>query len=92
MVVAFTIFPKGNIDKPVIRESAGDENLDSIAVRAIFDSVPFPPLPQELHRLNLRVSIIFKYVPEKINISLQLLFLIFGFMRGLALSAAGRGS
>ena len=65
VVVAFTIFPKGNIDKPVIRESAGDENLDSIAVRAIFDSVPFPPLPQELHRPNLRVNIIFKYVPEK---------------------------
>ncbi len=65
VVVAFTIFPKGNIDKPVIRESAGDENLDSIAVRAIFDSVPFLPLPQELHRPNLRVSIIFKYVPEK---------------------------
>ena len=65
VVVAFTIFRNGNIDKPVIRESAGDENLDSIAVRAILDSVPFPPLPEELRRPNLRISIIFKYVPEK---------------------------
>ena len=65
VVVAFTIFRKGNIDKPVIRESAGDENLDSIAVRAVFDAAPFPALPEELHRPNLRISIIFKYVPEK---------------------------
>ncbi len=64
VVVAFTIFPRGNIDKPVIREGAGDENLDSIAIRAIFDSAPFPPLPEELHRPNLPVSIVFKYVPE----------------------------
>ncbi|KMP12273.1 hypothetical protein UZ36_01580 [Candidatus Nitromaritima sp. SCGC AAA799-C22] len=65
VVVAFTIFKKGNIDKPVIRKSAGDETLDSIAVRAIHDSVPFPQLPKELKQPNLRVSIIFKYVPEK---------------------------
>ena len=65
VVVAFTVFRKGNIDKPVIRESAGDENLDSIAVRAILDSVPFPPLPEELRRPNLRVSIVFKYVSEE---------------------------
>ena len=65
VVVAFTVFRNGNIDKPVIRESAGDDNLDSIAVRAIFDSVPFPTLPKDLHRPNLRISIIFKYVPEK---------------------------
>ena len=65
VIVAFTVFRKGNIDQPVIRESAGDENLDSIAVRAVSDSVPFPPLPEELRRPNLRINIVFKYVPEE---------------------------
>ncbi|MCH8157989.1 MAG: TonB family protein [Nitrospinae bacterium] len=65
VVVAFTIFTMGNIDKPVVRKSAGNEDLDSIAMRAIYDSVPFPPLPKELKQSNLRVSIIFKYVPEE---------------------------
>ena len=64
-VVTFTIFRNGNIDKTVIQESTEDENLESIAVRAVYDAAPFPPLPEELSRPNLRVSIIFKYVPEK---------------------------
>jgi len=65
VAVSFTIFSKGNINNPVIRKSAGDKNLDSIAVSAIMDSVPFPELPEELNRPNLKVNIIFKYVPEK---------------------------
>ena len=65
VTVSFTIFSKGNINSPVIRKSAGDKNLDSIAVSAIIDSVPFPELPEELNRPNLTVNIIFKYVPEK---------------------------
>ena len=65
VTVSFTIFSKGNINSPVIRKSAGDKNLDSIAVSAIIDSVPFPELPEELNRPNLTVKIIFKYVPEK---------------------------
>ena len=65
VVVSFVIFSKGNIDNPAVRESTGDKNLDSIAVRAILDSVPFPTLPEELHRPNLPVSIVFRYVPEK---------------------------
>ena len=65
VVVSFTIFSKGNIDNPTIRKSAGDKNLDSIAVRAILNSIPFPALPKELHRSNLKINIVFKYVPEK---------------------------
>ena len=65
VTVSFTIFSKGNINNPVILKSAGDKNLDSIAVRAIMAAVPFPALPEELHRPNLKVNIIFKYVPEK---------------------------
>jgi TonB family protein len=65
VVVSFTIFSKGNINNPTIRKSAGDKNLDSIAVRAILSSVPFPALPKELHRSNLKINIVFNYVPEK---------------------------
>jgi len=64
LLVSFTIFSKGNIKNPAIRKSSGDKNLDSIAVRAIIDSAPFPELPEELHRPNLKVIINFKYVPE----------------------------
>ena len=64
LLVSFTIFSKGNIKNPAIRKSSGDKNLDSIAVRAIINSAPFPELPEELHRPNLKVIINFKYVPE----------------------------
>jgi len=65
VTVSFTIFSKGNINSPVIRKSSEYKNLDSIAVSAIIDSVPFPALPEELNRPNLKVNMIFKYVPEK---------------------------
>ena len=65
VTVSFTIFSKGNINTPVVRKNVGDKNLDSIAVSAIIDAVPFPELPKKLNRSNLKISIIFKYVPEK---------------------------
>ena len=65
VTVAFTIFSKGNINTPVVRKSARDKNLDSIAVSAIIDAAPFPELPEKLKRSNLKINIIFKYVPEK---------------------------
>jgi hypothetical protein len=65
VMISFTIFSKGNINTPVVRKNAGDKNLDSIALSAIIDSVPFPALPDKLNRSNLKINIIFKYVPEK---------------------------
>ena len=65
VTVSFTIFSKGNINTPVVRKSARDKNLDSIAVSAIIDAAPFPELPEKLKRSNLKINIIFKYVPEK---------------------------
>ncbi|MBT6663489.1 MAG: hypothetical protein HOB58_10105, partial [Nitrospina sp.] len=44
VTVSFTIFSKGNINTPVVRKSARDKNLDSIAVSAIIDAAPFPEL------------------------------------------------
>ncbi len=64
-VVSFYIFPKGNADKPVIKKSSGVEALDTLAVRAILDSVPFPEFPEGLKASNLHLEMYFKYVPKE---------------------------
>ncbi|MBC8287226.1 MAG: TonB C-terminal domain-containing protein [Nitrospinae bacterium] len=63
-VVSFFIFPHGNIDKPFVKKSSGVEALDTLAVRAVLDSVPFPEFPVELKMSNLHINIYFKYVPK----------------------------
>ena len=63
-VVSFYVFPRGNIDKPFIKISSGVEALDTLAVRAVLDSVPFPEFPKKLKISNLHVNIYFKYVPK----------------------------
>ena len=63
-IISFHIFPKGNIDKPFIRQSSGVGVLDTLAVAAVHDSVPFPPFPKDLKMPNLFLSIYFKYVPK----------------------------
>ena len=63
-IISFHIYPKGNIDKPFIKQSSGVEILDTLAVRAVLDSVPFPEFPKELKKSNLFLSIYFKYVPK----------------------------
>jgi TonB family protein len=65
VLISFYLFPKGNIDKPILKRSSGVEQLDSLAIRAILDSEPFPRFPQELKFSNLNITINFKYVPEK---------------------------
>jgi TonB family protein len=64
-IVSFTVFPGGNIDKPVLKKSAGIEMLDTLAIKAVLESEPLPPFPKELKFPNLRINIDFKYVPEK---------------------------
>jgi hypothetical protein len=63
-IISFRIFPKGNIDKPFIKQSSGVEALDTLALRAVLDSLPFPIFPKELKTSNLFLSIYFKYVPK----------------------------
>jgi TonB family protein len=63
-VVSFFIFPHGNVDKPFVKKSSGVEALDTLAVRAVLDSVPFPEFPKELKLSNLNINIYFKYVPK----------------------------
>tara|TARA_B100000686_G_C16684903_1_gene914136 strand:- start:1 stop:1416 length:1416 start_codon:yes stop_codon:yes gene_type:complete len=63
-IISFRIFPKGNIDKPFVTQSTGVGALDTLAVRAVLDSVPFPKFPKELKKSNLLLNIYFKYVPK----------------------------
>ena len=63
-IISFHIYPQGNIDKPFIKQSSGVEILDTLAVRAVHDSVPFPTFPAELKKSNLFLDIYFKYVPK----------------------------
>jgi hypothetical protein len=63
-IISFHIFPKGNIDKPFVKQSSGVESLDNLALRAVLDSLPFPRFPKELKMSNLFLSIYFKYVPK----------------------------
>ena len=65
VLVSFSLFPRGNIDKIVVKQSSGVEALDTLAVRAVLDSVPFPKFPKELKKFNLHVNIYFKYVPKE---------------------------
>lgn len=61
--VSFYLFPGGNIDKPFLEKSSGKEQLDTLAIRAIFDSEPFPKFPDELKEPNLHIKIHFTYTP-----------------------------
>jgi TonB family protein len=63
-IVSFIIFPGGNIDKPFIKKSSGVEALDTLAVKAVLDSAPFPEFPKELNMPNLHINIYFKYIPK----------------------------
>jgi TonB family protein len=63
-VVSFYIFSQGNIDKPFVKKSSGVETLDTLAVRAVLDSAPFPEFPKELKMSNFRIEMHFKYVPK----------------------------
>lgn len=65
VLISFNIFPQGNIDRPDLIESSRVELLDSLALRAIRESEPFPKFPESLKSSNLYISIHFKYIQEK---------------------------
>jgi len=62
--VSFYIFPEGNIGKPALIKSSGVAKLDTLALRAVKMSEPFPPFPKDLKRANLPITVNFDYVPE----------------------------
>ncbi len=62
--VSFFLFPKGNIGKPFVEKSSGNEQLDALAIRAILDSEPFPSFPPDLKEPSLHFTIHFRYIPQ----------------------------
>lgn len=62
VIASFNVFPEGNIDKPYIKKSSGTSFLDGLALKAIEDSVPFPPIPAEFEKPSINILINFKYV------------------------------
>jgi outer membrane biosynthesis protein TonB len=65
VVFSINIFRKGNIDRPELQKSSRVELLDNLALRAILESEPFPPIPEEIESSYLGISLQFKYTPEK---------------------------
>lgn len=65
VIYTFDIYPKGNIDRLDLKKSSQVDLLDSLALRAIHESKPFPEFPKSLDYQNLNISIHFKYIPEK---------------------------
>jgi TonB family protein len=61
-VVAFALFPDGNINKPIVATSSENAYLDSLAIKAVNASIPFSKFPPELNIPNLNIKIHFRYV------------------------------
>ncbi len=64
VLISFYIYPKGNIDEPVVQKHSIQPQLDNLAVRAILEASPFDKFPNELKKANLQITIRFDYVPE----------------------------
>lgn len=60
-VVYFKIYRDGSINEPVFKEKSGDSVFDSLAIRAIKISAPFPPLPSGYEEDTLGVYFEFAY-------------------------------
>ena len=61
-IASFIIHPDGKIDKPQIVQSTGIPNLDGLALKAIKNSAPFPPIPPKINKPNLPIKINFQYL------------------------------
>jgi len=61
VVISFSILAKGGISEPTIAQSSGDNRLDLSALRAVYDSDPFPNLPPEYKGDKLLVKFSFVY-------------------------------
>jgi TonB family protein len=56
-VIYFEIDREGQIrGEPKVKQSSGNEVYDQSALRAVVESVPFPPLPREFPGQYLKVN------------------------------------
>lgn len=55
--VRMIILKDGKLEKAEIMKSSGNEILDNAALESIYNAVPFPPIPAELGRERIEMSI-----------------------------------
>jgi len=60
-IISFNILRSGVIERYKIDQSSGNHTLDNLALAAVKNSNPLPPLPLEYRELYLRVFIDFNY-------------------------------
>jgi TonB family protein len=61
--VIFEIGRDGRINQATINKSSGNPLYDQVALRAINDAAPFPPLPDEFKKPVLRIGLQFVFDP-----------------------------
>jgi TonB family protein len=61
--IYFKIYRSGQISDVKIEESSGIKALDLSALRAVYSSAPFPPLPQDYPDDYLGIHLIFEHSP-----------------------------
>ena len=60
-VVRFKVAPNGDLISREIVSSSGSKVLDDAALASIDKSSPFPPMPKDLHRDEIEISVPFKF-------------------------------
>lgn len=60
-IVSFNILRSGRIEDYKIQEASGNRALDNLAMRAVKNADPLPPLPSDYHEDFLRVILDFNY-------------------------------
>ena len=62
--VIFEIRRDGRLNAVGIDKSSGNAYYDQVALRAINDAGPFPPLPEEFKKPMLRIGLQFLFDPQ----------------------------
>jgi TonB family protein len=62
-VVVFEIGRDGRLNQAAIEKSSGNRAYDQVALRALNDAGPFPPLPDDFKKPVLRIGLQFGFDP-----------------------------
>jgi periplasmic protein TonB len=61
VVVRFKVAPNGDLISRELLSSSGSKVLDDAALVSIDKASPFPPMPKDLHRDEIEISVPFKF-------------------------------
>jgi TonB family protein len=62
-IVVFEIRRDGGLNVAAIEKSSGNTYYDQVALRALNDAGPFPPLPDDFKKPVLRIGLQFGFDP-----------------------------